>query len=131
MSTSPTFMSWRRNSSFRSTSSAKPASGEDLQGNRNRAKRAHADCVERSCSDPPQAEPIKLVRPHRQQVRQISDAWKDILAEHLDQNISLVALEIEFHRLRSARKIVHDQNGFFFELPHVRKHPMVCGIEKF
>src|ERR1700691_2490141 len=107
MSTSPTLISWRRKSSVRKVSSANLISVRTTRA----CPGEDAPCDIVSIPHPwlysSQPEPVKLVRPHGQQIGQVAYTRKHILARHLDQNISLVAPQIEFDSLRGARKIVH------------------------
>src|ERR1017187_10450394 len=105
MSTSPTLISWRRKSSVRKVSSANFISMRIADAWP--AEDAPCDIVSITCTRlySSQPEPVKLVRPHRQQIGQVAHTRKHILAKHLDQNISLVALQIQFDTLRGARKI--------------------------
>src|ERR1051326_4547494 len=82
------------------------------------------------CLDPSQAEPVKLVRPQRKQVRQVADTRKQIIAKHLDQDISFVAPQIQFNGLRSTRKIVDNQDGFAVQLPKISQYSVVGWIQK-
>src|ERR1700730_4122536 len=81
-------------------------------------------------SHPPQPEPIKLVRPQRQQVGKVTHTWKYVVAEHLDQNIPFVAPQIQFHSLRRTRKIVDHQHSFFAQSPQIGQYSVIGGVEK-
>src|SRR6266567_1786364 len=81
-------------------------------------------------SHSPQPEPIKLIWPHSQQIGQIPNAREDVPAEHLNQNVSAVRLQIEFYRLGRAGEVVHDQDDLITQLAHVRQHAMIRGIQK-
>src|SRR5579864_2620654 len=82
------------------------------------------------CLDSSQSKPIRLVRPQGQQIRQVADAGEEIIAEHFDQDISLVTPQIQFDSLRGTRKIVDDQDGFITEPPQVSQYSVIRWIEK-
>jgi len=77
------------------------------------------------CSQSPQLEPIKLVRPHRQQIGEIADSREHILAEHLYENVSFEWFQIQFNRLGRTRKIVHHENRLAAQLSDVCQHPVI------
>src|ERR1022692_1295397 len=130
MSTSPTLISWRRKSSVRKVSSANFISmrtggacpGEDAPFDRFPLLYIRLY--------PAQPEPVKLVRPHGQQIGQVAHTRKHILARHLDQNIPLVAPQIEFDSLRGARKIVHHQHRLVAQSPDISQYSVIGWIEK-
>ena len=47
-----------------------------------------------------QPEPKELIRAQGQQIREVSDSWKQISSEHFDGNMSFILLQIQFYRLR-------------------------------
>src|SRR5208282_319790 len=129
MSTSPTLISWRRKSSVRKVSSA------NFISVRSNCRVPGADARDSVFtiyfrSDSSQPKPVKLVGPHRQQIRQVAHTRKHILAEHLDQNIPFVAPKIQFNCLRGARKIVDHQDRVVPQLPHIGQYSVIGGIEK-
>src|SRR5579863_1313016 len=130
MSTSPTLISWRRKSSVRKVSSANFISIRT--GGASPGEDAPFDSFPlpfiRLYSA--QAEPVKLVRPHRQQIRQVAHTRKHILARHLNQNISLVAPQVQFDGLRRARKIVDHQHRLVAQSPHISQYSVIRWIEK-
>src|SRR5450631_84896 len=130
MSTSPTLISWRRKSSVRKLSSANLISVRRAAA----CPCSDASCYivfrVRICSDSPQPKPVKLIRPHRQQVRQVAHPGKYVLARHLDQNISLVVPQIQFDSLRGARKIVDHQDRLVSQSPHIGQYSVTGWIEK-
>src|SRR5436309_3157456 len=81
--------------------------------------------------DSPQPEPIELVWSQGQQIWQIADSRKDVSSEHLNQNIPPIGLQVQFHGLRLAGKVVDHEHSLGAEFPEVCKHAMVCRIEKF
>src|ERR1017187_8049729 len=130
MSTSPTLISWRRKSSVRKVSSANFISmrtggacpGEDAPFDRFPLLYIRLY--------PAQPEPVKLIRSHRQQIGLVAHTRKHILARHLDQNISLVAPQVQFDCLRGARKIIDHQHCLLAQSPHIGQYSVVGGIEK-
>src|SRR5579864_1698546 len=123
MSTSPTLISWRRKSSERKDSSSNFSSAPDGPYD--------ITPIIYISSYPPQLEPIKLVRSQSEQVGQVAHTRKNIIAKHLNQDVSLVAPQIQFDRLRGARKIVDHQHGFFAQSPQISQDSVIGGIEKF
>src|SRR5258708_34299165 len=93
-STSPTLMSWRRKSSLRTLLSARRTSTDS--------------------SNLPQTEPKELIGPQGQQIWQLAHAGKNIFAEHLDQDIAFIALQIQCHSLCGTGEVVHNQHSFAF-----------------
>src|SRR6267143_85157 len=81
--------------------------------------------------DPPQAEPIKLIRSQCQQIRQLPDPGKQVPSEHFDWDVSLVPPQIQFHRLCRTRKIVYHQNFLSAQLTNVCQHSVIRRIEEF
>src|SRR5580704_1143794 len=79
---------------------------------------------------PAQAEPVELVRAHSQQIRQVPDAWENIAAGHLHQNIALIAPQVEFHGLSGTGKIIDHEYRFILELPHIGEHAVVRGMQE-
>src|ERR1039458_4897943 len=130
MSTSPTLISWRRKSSVRKVSSANFISMRIADAWP--AEDAPCDIVSITCTRlySSQPEPVKLVRPHRQHIGQVARTRKHILAKHLDQNISLVAPQIQFDSLRGARKIVDHQDRLVSQSPHISQYSVIGWIEK-
>src|ERR1700674_3872292 len=129
MSTSPTLISWRRKSSVRKVSSANLISRRNYR--HCPAEDALCDIVSITPhSYSAQPEPAKLVRPHRQQIGQVAHTRKHVLAEHLDQNISLVAPQVQFDGLRGARKIIDHQHHLVAQSPHISQYSVIGWIKK-
>src|ERR1019366_1208686 len=90
MSTSPTFISWRRKSSVRKLSSANfisvrsTAALPDLDA---RHGNVFTTCIRLDSSQP---KPVKLIGPQRQQIGKVSHPRKHIPAKHLNRNTPLV-----------------------------------------
>src|SRR5580700_10394158 len=79
---------------------------------------------------PSQPKPIELVRPHGQQIGQIAHPREYIVAEHFNENVSLITSQIQFDGLRSARKIVDHQRGLLSQPSQVCQYPVIGWIEK-
>src|ERR1700719_5397448 len=77
-----------------------------------------------------ETKPVELIRTQRQQIGQIADARKQISAEHLNGNMSLVHLQIEFHGLRGAGEIVDHQHLLITEHSYVGQHPVIRRIQE-
>src|SRR5437762_2855830 len=82
-------------------------------------------------SNAAQTKPKKLIGSESQQVIQVANSREKVPAEHFDGNAPLVALQVQFHRLRGFREVVHNQDFFFSQLPHVGQNPMVGRFQKF
>src|ERR1700757_637177 len=126
MSTSPTLMSWRRKSSVRKFPSSTSESYVILL-----KLRCDASSPVRVRLDSSQPKPVRLVRPQRKQIWQLADAGKKIIAEHLDQDISLIAPQIQFDSLCGTGKIVDHQDALIAEPPQVSQYSMIRWIKKF
>src|SRR3981081_359883 len=107
MSTSPTLISWRRKSSVRKLSSANVVSVRSTVARSCKTRPMDILLTTYLRLEPSQPKPKKLIGAQGQQIRKVTDARKHITAEHLNRNIPLVTPQIEFDRLRAARKIVH------------------------
>src|ERR1035438_3387647 len=107
MSTSPTLINWRRKSSVRKLSSANSISVRSAVACPYVDAR-HATSFQDSDSFQPK--PVKLIGPHRQQIRNVADTRKHIPAKHLNRNVPLVPAQVQFDSLRGARKIVDHQD---------------------
>src|SRR3954469_7486633 len=129
-SVNPTDISWRPSSGYRSPRRLSSGNLQTLPFWVQNFYIEHSRNRGQPRSDPAEAEPIKLIRTQSQQIRQVSNARKQISPEHLDGNVTLIGLEIELDRLRGARQIVHHQHFFFAKLPHVRQDAMIQRVQK-
>src|SRR6266849_4443368 len=81
-------------------------------------------------SNSTESEPVELIGAQSQQVWQVPNAGKEVSAEHLDWNMSLIHLQIQLDRLRRAGKIIHDQHFFLAEATHVSQDAMIRWIQE-
>src|SRR5262249_19527497 len=84
--------------------------------------RLSAAALNLPCLEPPQAEPVKAVRPQHHDVELTTDSGKNAAAEHLDRNGTRKCGEVQLYRLSGFRQVVHCKNCLTSERPGEREH---------
>src|SRR5687768_1678070 len=77
-----------------------------------------------------EAEPQKVVRTEGEQVWQLADGRKRGLTPQLERYPAVELVEIELHKLRKARQVVHAENHFVAIPPQKDQHAAVVGIQR-
>src|SRR5262249_61291012 len=75
-----------------------------------------------------QPEPVKTVRPEREEVGQLADLWEARLADDLDRRPAHVLAQIQLERLHEAREVVDHQHCLADALADVDQHLLVLGM---
>ena len=70
------------------------------------------------------------MRPKGKNIKGLLDRWKWVATEHLDWDATAKARQVELDRLREARKIHDDDNGFVLIAPKKREHFSVVRVKK-
>src|SRR5579884_565751 len=75
-------------------------------------------------------EPVETVRAQGEQVGQLADPRKRIVAEALHGNRALVLAQIQLHVLAEARQVVDYEDALALVFPDVREHLLVARLEE-